>query len=83
MARHLTATEAGAITGYEMSRPDSTGGHLGNFELLDNGILQYDYIPGGEYRGDSKEYVCYQYDPETGLERHCGITPGCFWTEWM
>ncbi len=79
--KNLTAEEAAGITGYEMARPDSTGGHFGNFKLLDNGVLEYDYIPGPEY-DDPKEYVVYQYDPELNLERHTGITPGCFWTEW-
>lgn len=24
----------------------------------------------------------WEVDPVTGESRHCGIQPGCFWTEW-
>jgi hypothetical protein len=24
----------------------------------------------------------WEVNPETGESRHCGVQPGCFWTEW-
>lgn len=31
---------------------------------------------------DSPDGYTVEYDPETGLSRHCGFGAGCFWTDW-
>ena len=41
-----------------------------------NGLARYTFQPG-EVCGYIQEY-----DLEEGKERHCGLGPGCFWTEW-
>ena len=81
MSRKITCEEASRIFGCNMSGADATGGTCQDFEILDNGIVQYMYIPGPEY-DDPKEYILWQYDPHTGMDRHSGITPGCFFTDW-
>lgn len=81
MSKTITIEEASKYLGCDMSCYDQTGGHYDNFSLSEYGILEYEYIPGPEY-DDEKEYVVYQIDLETGMERHCGITPGCFFTDW-
>ena len=39
-------------------------------------IASYTFQPGTTY-GYRQEY-----NLETGQERHCGLGPGCFWTDW-
>lgn len=40
------------------------------------GYAGYTFMPG-----DVTGYKI-EYDLETGKERHCGLGPGCCWTEW-
>lgn len=78
----ISVTEASLIRGCDFSKQDSTGGYNDNFCLIDDTILQWDYIPGEGYRDDPKEYIEYQYDLDFEKERHRGITSGCVWTDW-
>ena len=35
-----------------------------------------------EYTTHAGGTTYWEYDPETGMTRHCGEGKGCFWTDW-
>jgi hypothetical protein len=44
--------------------------------LSSDGVASYTVLPG-----EDQGYV-QEYDLSTGLERHCGLGQGCYWTDW-
>jgi hypothetical protein len=44
------------------------------YEINEYGNYVYDTYAGG--------VTHWEYDPETGMSRHCGDEPGSFWTDW-
>ena len=44
------------------------------YEINEYGNYVYDTYAGG--------VTHWEYDPATGMSRHCGEGSGCFWTNW-
>lgn len=83
---NISVEEASKLIGYDLSGVQDWYGEklvCYDFQVSEDGsILEYKY--GNEYLEEEhpNEVIQYQVNLVTSEERHSGITPGCFFTEW-